>query len=116
MSCDHGAQAWPRARADSDRAEREGASGPGGLHIGVGGGSNQREEADTRQPGPRRPLPRRCLRHFGNTAVCGLAGIPGRRHWMGTKGHWLGGVGGLDGPVPSYSPLSPTSHTGPGAK
>lgn len=86
-SRDHGVQAWPRARADSDRAAREGASGPGGLHVGVGGGSNQREEADTRQPGPRRPLPRRCLRHFGNTAVCGLAGIPGRRHWMGTKGH-----------------------------
>lgn len=37
MSRDHGAQAWPRARADSDWAEREGASGPGGLHVGVGG-------------------------------------------------------------------------------
>lgn len=115
MSRDHGAQAWPRARADSDRAEREGASGPGGLHIGQGAVTGGKKPTPASR-GPRRPLPPRCLRHFGNTAVCGLAGIPGRRHWMGTKGHWLGGVGGLDGPVPSYSPLSPTSHTGPGAK
>lgn len=68
-SCDHGAQAWPRARADSDWAEREGASGPGGLHVGVGGAVTRGKKPTPTSRGLDAPSPHAAFATSG-TRLC----------------------------------------------